>query len=425
MSAARAAYSALIYAMLPYVLARLAWRSRREPGYRAHVGERFGHYGVEPVNGPLIWLHAVSVGETRAAEPLVRALEARYPDHRLLLTHMTPTGRRAGESVFGDRVLRCYLPYDYPGAVGRFLDHFRPRTGLLMETEIWPNLIHACTGRQIPLYLVNARMSEKSYRGYSRLASLVRESMSGLTAVAAQTKDDAQRLRMLGARTVTVTGNVKFDATVPADQVERGRAWRSTFGQRQVLLAASTREGEESLILDAYEKLSPRPLLMIVPRHPQRFDAVAALLEKRGLRYERRSTGRPVTDETRVLLGDSMGEMPTYYAACDLAFIGGSLLPFGAHNFIEACAVGKPVLLGPHTYNFAEAAERATEAGALVRVEDAMHLADTVNRLFADAPALLAIGARALEFSRAHQGATERVMAMLHVSVSSSREPQG
>jgi 3-deoxy-D-manno-octulosonic-acid transferase len=425
MSVARAVYSVLIYSILPYVLARLAWRSRREPGYRAHVGERFGHYGVEPVGGPLIWLHAVSVGETRAAEPLVRALEARYPDHRLLLTHMTPTGRRAGEAVFGDRVLRCYLPYDYPGAVGRFLDHFRPRMGLLMETEIWPNLIHACTGRQIPLYLVNARMSEKSYRGYSRFASLARESMSGLTAVAAQTKDDAQRLRMLGARTVTVTGNVKFDATVPADQVERGRAWRSTFGQRQVLLAASTREGEESLILDAYAKLSPRPLLMIVPRHPQRFDAVATLLEKRGLRYERRSIGRPVTDETRVLLGDSMGEMPTYYAACDLAFIGGSLLPFGAHNFIEACAVGKPVLLGPHTYNFAEAAERATEAGALVRVEDATHLADTVNRLFADAPALLAIGARALEFSRAHQGATQRVMAMLHVSVSSSREPQG
>ncbi|MEA3157136.1 MAG: 3-deoxy-D-manno-octulosonic-acid transferase [Betaproteobacteria bacterium] len=425
MSAARAAYSALIYAMLPYVLARLAWRSRREPGYRAHVGERFGYYGVEPVSGPLIWLHAVSVGETRAAEPLVRALEARYPDHRLLLTHMTPTGRRAGESVFGDRVLRCYLPYDYPGAVGRFLDHFRPRMGLLMETEIWPNLIHACTRRQIPLYLVNARMSEKSYRGYSRFASLVGESMSGLTAVAAQTKDDAQRLRMLGARTVTVTGNVKFDATVPADQVEEGQAWRTSFGQRQVLLAASTREGEESLILDAYAKLSPSPLLMIVPRHPQRFDDVAALLEKRGLRYQRRSTGGTVTANTQVLLGDSMGEMAMYYAACDLAFIGGSLLPFGAHNFIEACAVGKPVLLGPHTYNFAEAAERATEAGALVRVEDATHLADTVNRLFADAPALLAIGARALEFSRAHQGATQRVMAMLHVSVSSSREPQG
>ncbi|MGZ5126958.1 MAG: lipid IV(A) 3-deoxy-D-manno-octulosonic acid transferase [Burkholderiales bacterium] len=413
MSVARSLYSVLIYAMLPYVLSRLAWRSRREPGYRAHVGERFGHYRSEPVSGPLIWLHAVSVGETRAAEPLVRALEARYPDHRLLLTHMTPTGRRTGESVFGDRVLRCYLPYDYPGAVRRFLDHFRPRMALLMETEIWPNLIHACKAREIPLYLVNARMSDKSYRGYTRFASLAQESMSGLTAVAAQSQDDAQRLHSLGARAVTVTGNVKFDATVPADQVERGRAWRITFGQRQVLLAASTREGEESLILDAYAKMSPPPLLMIVPRHPQRFDDVAALLEKRGLRYQRRSTGRTVTADTQVLLGDSMGEMAMYYAACDVAFIGGSLLPFGAHNFIEACAVGKPVLLGPHTYNFAEAAERATEAGAVLRVEDAMDLAGTVNRLVADTTALLRMGARALEFSRAHQGATCRVMSML------------
>ncbi|HEV7391968.1 MAG TPA: 3-deoxy-D-manno-octulosonic acid transferase, partial [Burkholderiales bacterium] len=297
--------------------------------------------------------------------------------------------------------------------VGRFLDHFTPRMALLMETEIWPNLIHACKARAIPLYLVNARMSEKSYRGYRRFASLIRESTSDLTAVAAQTEDDAQRLRSLGARAVTVTGNVKFDATVPADQVERGRAWRSSFGQRQVLLAASTREGEESLILDAYSKISPPPLLMIVPRHPQRFDHVAALLEQRGLRYERRSIGRTVTADTQVLLGDSMGEMAMYYAACDLAFIGGSLLPFGAHNFIEAGAVGTPVLLGPHTYNFAEAAERATEAGAVLRVEDAMDLAGTVNRLLADTPALLRMGARALEFSRAHQGATYRVMSML------------
>ena len=213
---------------------------------------------------------------------------------------MTPTGRRAGESLFGNRVLQCYLPYDYPAAVRRFLDYFRPRMGLLMETEIWPNLIQACRGRQIPLYLVNARMSEKSYRGYSHFMSLARESMSGLTGVAAQTDDDAQRLRTLGARAVSVTGNLKFDAPVPADQVERGRVWRASFGQRPVLLAASTREGEELLIVDAYEKLSPRPLLMIVPRHPQRFDEIAALLEKRRLRYERRSSGRPIARDTQV-----------------------------------------------------------------------------------------------------------------------------
>jgi 3-deoxy-D-manno-octulosonic-acid transferase len=418
MSAARVAYSALIYSMLPYVLARLAWRARRESGYRRHVAERFGHYGARAQRGPFIWLHAVSVGETRAAEPLVRALEARYPQHRILLTHMTPTGRRAGESVFGDRVVRAYLPYDLPGAVGRFLEHFRPRVGLLMETEIWPNLIHACKARGIPLFLVNARLSEKSYRGYSRFASLSRESTSALTAIAAQTTGDAERLRALGAAAVTVTGNMKFDATPRADQVEMGRAWRSTYGSRRVLLAASTREGEEALVLDAHALLADAPLLVLVPRHPQRFDEVAALLARRGIRYERRSSGRPVNGDTQVWLGDSMGEMAAYYSACDLAFIAGSLLPFGAHNFIEACAVGKPVLLGPHTYNFAEAAAHAIEAGAALRVQDVADLARAANRLLHDDRALNDMGWRALEFSRVHQGATERVIEMLAGSVS-------
>jgi 3-deoxy-D-manno-octulosonic-acid transferase len=355
----------------------------------------------------------VSVGETRAAEPLVQAVQARYPEHRILLTHMTPTGRQTGESLFGGRVLRCYLPYDYPGAVGRFLDHFRPRLGMLMETEIWPNLIRACNVRHIPLYLVNARMSEQSYRRYSRFASLARESTSALTAVAAQTDDDARRLRALGAGSLIVTGSLKFDAAAPAEQVALGRSWRISYGSRRVLLAASTREGEEALILDAHAKMSSAPLLVIVPRHPQRFDEIAALLERRGLRYERRSTDQRVSHDTQVLLGDSMGEMPAYCAACDLAFIGGSLLPFGAHNFIEACAVGTPVLLGPHTYNFAEAAARAIEMGAALRIENVRDLAEAADRLLADEPALARVGARAQEFSRAHQGATERVMAML------------
>ncbi|HEY0338291.1 MAG TPA: lipid IV(A) 3-deoxy-D-manno-octulosonic acid transferase [Burkholderiales bacterium] len=421
MSAARIAYSALLYSMLPFVLARLAWRARRESGYRQNVAERFGHYPAEASDRPLIWLHAVSVGETRAAEPLVRALEARYPDHRILLTHMTPTGRRAGESVFGDCVMRAYLPYDFPGAVGRFLDHFRPREGLLMETEIWPNLIHACKARRIPLYLVNARLSEKSHRGYSRFASLSRESTSALTAIAAQTAADAKRLRALGAAAVTVTGNMKFDATPRADQVEAGRLLRNAWGTRRVLLAASTREGEEELVLAAHAMLADAPLLVLVPRHPQRFEEVAALLERRGLRYERRSTQRYVSLDTQVLLGDSMGEMPAYYAACDVAFVGGSLLPFGAHNFIEACAVGKPVLLGPHTYNFAEAAARAIEAGAALRVQDVDDLARTANRLLYDEEALSGMGRRALEFSRAHQGATDRVIEMLEGDVSLRR----
>ena len=413
MSFARAAYNALLYAMLPAVLARLLWRSRREAGYRQHIAERFARYRGAPPKGPFIWIHAVSVGETRAAEPLVKALSARYPEHRIVLTHMTPTGRRTGETVFGDRVSRCYLPYDYPGAVARFIDRYKPRFGLLMETEIWPNLILACRTRRVPIYLVNARLSERSYRRYRRVQRLARESAAALTAVAAQTEADAIRLRALGAREVSVTGSVKFDVNVPAGQVEAGRAWRRLLGSRGVLLAASTREGEEPPVLDAFCGVPGSPLIVIVPRHPTRFDEVAALLERRGLAYERRSSGRSVTPETRVLLGDSMGEMAWYYAACDVAYVGGSLLPFGGQNLIEACAVGTPVLIGPHTYNFAEAAQRAIESGAALRVDDARALGAAAARLVADAPARARMAESALAFSRAHQGATQRIMAML------------
>ena len=416
MSPARALYTSLIHAMLPFVLLRLAWRSRREPGYRLHVGERFGRYCVPPPPGPLIWIHAVSVGETRAAEPLVQALQARYPKHRILLTHMTPTGRRMSESLFGDRVLRAYLPYDYPRAVRRFLNHFRPRFGVLMETELWPNVILACRSRGIPVWLVNARLSERSYRRYRRLPSLAAETVTALTAVAAQSEADAQRLRALGATDVRVTGSIKFDAGLARDHLELGHSWRSAYGRRRVLLAASTREGEEALILDAFMRMPDKPLLVIVPRHPHRFPEVAALLERRGLTYQRRSSGRAVTPDTQVVLGDSMGEMAAYYASCDLAFVGGSLLPFGAHNFIEACAAGTPVLLGPHTYNFEEAAQRAIEAGAALRVADKEELAGAASRLLAEDDARKRMADRALDFSRAYQGATVRVMAMLEFS---------
>jgi 3-deoxy-D-manno-octulosonic-acid transferase len=413
MSFARTVYTAALYVLLPFVRVRLALRARREPGYAEHIAERFGRYDTAPPREPVIWVHAVSVGETAAAEPLVRALQARFPGHRVLLTHMTPTGRRTGTAIFRDSVARAYLPYDFPFAVARFLDHYRPRIGLLMETEIWPNLIHACSARKVPIYLVNARLSEKSFRGYRRFASLVGESVAALSGIAAQSADDAKRFSALGAREVQVVGNVKFDAAPAAELVERGRAWRSAYAPRAVLLAASTREGEEALVLDAFERLATPALLVLVPRHPQRFDEVASLLEKRGMRYERRSSGRAVSEATQVLLGDSMGEMPAYYAASDVAFIGGSLLPFGAHNFIEACAVGTPVLLGPHTYNFAEAAERALDAGAALRVGDADELASTADRLLAEPAERLRMSEAALAFSRAYQGATTRIIDML------------
>jgi 3-deoxy-D-manno-octulosonic-acid transferase len=411
----RILYTMLLYLLFPYVLLRLAWRARRQPGYLRNVAERFGYYTPLP-EAPLIWVHAVSVGETRAAEPLVRVLQFKYPQHRILLTHMTPTGRETGETLFGGRVERCYLPYDYPGAVARFLDHFRPQFGIVMETEIWPNLIRACRARSTPLYLVNARLSEKSYAGYRRFGELVRESLAGFAAVAAQSEGDARRLAALGARDVRVTGNVKFDVAPPPEQVELGRTLRRGFGEaRPVLLAASTREGEEALLLDAIGGVAASGLLtVIVPRHPQRFDEVARLLEGRGIRYQKRSANAPTAPDARVVLGDSMGELFAYYAACDVAFIGGSLLPLGGQNLIEACAVGKPVLIGPSSYNFTEAVELAVRAGAAVQVPDAAALAEEAGRLLRDPAAARHMGAAGLAFCAAHRGATARVLELIN-----------
>jgi 3-deoxy-D-manno-octulosonic-acid transferase len=413
MSFARFVYSALVRALLPAAVLRLLLRGRREPGYRAHMAERFGRYAQPRPPELLIWIHAVSVGETRAAEPLVRALLASHPAYRILLTHMTPTGRRMGESVFGEKVLRAYLPYDAPGAVARFLDHYRPRAGIILETEVWPNLVYACKSRGIPLCLLNARLSEKSLRGYLRVGAFVRDTFAAFTVVGAQSAEDAERLRRLGATKVEVMGNLKFDVTPPVAQLELGRTWRAQYNRSRVLLAASTREGEEALLLDVLPRLPQDVLVLIVPRHPQRFDEVAALIENRGIRYQRRSANAPLARDTRMLLGDSMGEMFAYYAACDAAFIGGSLLPYGAQNLIEACAAGKAVLIGPHTYNFAEAAERALEAGAALRVRDAQELVDQAAMLLGNPAKLEEMGARGLEFTHAHRGATERVMQIL------------
>ena len=414
MSFARAAYTALAWALLPYARVRLAWRARKDAGYAEHVSERFGRYDLPVGREPLIWIHAVSVGETRAAAPLVDALSARYPTHRILFTHMTPTGRRTGEALYAEGVLRCYVPYDYPAAVNRFLDHFRPRLGIIMETEIWPNLVHGSAVHGVPLYLVNARLSERSYRAYRRVRSLVRDTLRDLAGVAAQSDAHGERLRALGAENVVVTGNLKFDVTLPADQVELGLRWRREFGVRPVILAASTRDGEEALLIDAFARRDTRgSLLVIVPRHPQRFAEVANLLADRSLRYERRSAGPAVTADTQVLLGDSMGEMAAYYAAADVAFIGGSLLPFGAQNLIEACAVGTPVILGQHTFNFHEAAEQAVQAGAALRVDTADAVMEAALRLVEQPELRKEMGRRALAFSRVHQGATKRVMELL------------
>ena len=411
MTIARRLYTAAIYASLPVAVAKLLWRSRLEPGYAARIGERFGRFPPSPFSEPPIWIHAVSVGETRAAAPVIAEIGRRHPNVPILLTHMTPTGRATGAALFDGRITQAYLPYDSPGGVDRFLRHFRPRLGLLMETEIWPNLTHACRPRRVPLYLINARLSEKSFLGYQRFRQLATPSMKELSGVAAQTIDDAERLRVLGAPEPAVTGNVKFDVEMPPEQVARGEEWRAHWKGRAVFLAASTRDGEEALLLDAAKPLfDAGVLLVIVPRHPRRFDEVAGLLTQMCVQFTRRSASVAIDPETQVLLGDSMGEMFAYYAACDAAFIGGSLLPFGSQNLIEASAAGKPAIIGQHTYNFEEAARHAIEAGAAFRVSDAAGLVECAVKLLTDEDARSSACTAAKRFVSIHQGATRRTL---------------
>jgi len=408
----RLAYRLLLWSLLPWMFFHLWWRGRRQRAYREHIPERLGWYRAKPAR-PVIWLHAVSVGEMRAAEPLLRELINRYPGYELLLTQMTPTGRDTAQQLFGGQATIVYLPYDYPGAVARFLDRFSPRLGILMETEIWFNLVEGCARRGVPLLLANARLSEKSARGYELVAPLTRAALAGLAAVSAQTRADAERFAGLGARKVEITGNLKFDVAVAPQMLALGAQLKQQIGRRPVFLAASTREGEEELVLEALARMRIEGLLLLlVPRHPQRFDEVAALLAKRQLSYLRRSDQRPLPPDCQVLLGDSMGEMQAYYAACDLAFIGGSLLPYGGQNLIEACAVGRPLLFGPHMYNFAEASQLALAAGAALEVADAAALAARAVELLDDQAALARMSQAALAFNRAHRGATARNVAI-------------
>jgi 3-deoxy-D-manno-octulosonic-acid transferase len=414
----RRLYTALWWIALPALPLRLWWRGRREQGYREHVRERFGRYDVARPDGELVWIHAVSLGETRAAAPLVARVLRERPGASVLLTHMTATGRASGATLADPRVIQAWLPYDVPFAVRRFLDHFRPQAGLLMETELWPNLLAEARARGIPVLLVNARLSERSARGYARAPGLARELFGNLAGVAAQGERDAHRLRALGADDVTVIGNLKFDVSVPDEARTQGRALRARLSEaRPVWLAASTRDGEEALIVDALlaarDALPPGTVTAIVPRHPQRFAAVAQLLRDRGVRFAQRTDAEPLPRDVDVFLGNSVGELLTYYSAADVAFVGGSLLPLGGQNLIEPLAVGTPTLVGPHTFNFADATEYAIAAGAARRVADAQALIAAVGGLLRDPAARDAMRASAQQFFAAHRGATDRLWAWL------------
>jgi 3-deoxy-D-manno-octulosonic-acid transferase len=435
---ARALYTLLLRVAMPLVVLRLWWRAWREPGYREHIAERFGHYaGDQPpgsVPTPLldpaaprragspaasqaiapraatIWLHAVSVGEARAAAPLANALTREFPDHELILTCTTAAGRATLVQLFGVSATIVYAPYDLPECVQRFLDHFRPRLGVLMETEVWPNLLALCRERGLPLVLANARMSEHSARGYARWQSLTRPAFASLAALCAQSATDAERLRALGAREVEICGNLKFDVEPDAAQLAAGRAWRAALGARRVLLFASTREGEEALLLDALPRDAER-VVILVPRHPRRFDEVARLVAERGYALARRSRGEAPAEKDALYLGDTLGEMAFYYAASDVAVIGGSFQPLGGQNLIEACAAGAPVIIGPSTFNFAEATHLAVAAGAAVQAHDAPSALRIARDLLANAQQRRHMAEAGIALCGAHRGATARHLA--------------
>jgi 3-deoxy-D-manno-octulosonic-acid transferase len=418
---ARGVYSLLLRLLQPAYALRLWLRGRAEPLYRERIAERFGVYG-EPPSAGWVWLHAVSLGETRAAAALVDALRIAHPGLRLLLTHGTATGREAGRDLLREGDHQTWLPYDTPGAVRRFFAHFRPAIGVLMETEIWPNLLLAAQAAAVPMVLANARLSEKSAARGRRFHAVLRPAIDSVVLVLAQTEDDALRIRAAGARVVEVAGNLKYDLTPDAHQLAQGAAWQALLkvqGRRDVMLAAITREGEEALLLDAWRR-EPRgdALLVIVPRHPQRFDEVAELVRVAGFSLARRSSWQdlpahdlpPVALEAQVWLGDSMREMALYYATARVALLGGSFAPLGGHNLIEAAACGCPLVMGPSTFNFSEAADLSLAAGASLRAADMTEAVAMTSALLHAPERLSGLSSNALSFASQHRGAAERMV---------------
>jgi 3-deoxy-D-manno-octulosonic-acid transferase len=417
----RLLYTALFAGAVPMIVLRLYWRGRKNPAYRRRIGERFGFYGGRPAHHDVIWIHAVSVGETESAAPLVRRLREQYPGIPLLVTTTTPTGSARVQALFGDTVAHCYLPYDLPGAVDRFLTRFQPRLAIILETEIWPNLFAACEARSLPLVIVNARLSRRSAAGYRRVAGLVGRSLGAVRAIAAQTSEDAARFEALGTDKdrITVTGNIKFDLDLGDDVIRQGRQHRQTlFGPRPVVLAASTHAGEEEQLLARLGGLHqrvPGVLLVLVPRHPERFAPVAALCRAAGYRTVLRSDTAVCSAEDDVFVLDSMGELRAFYAAADVAFVGGSLVPVGGHNVLEPAMVGLPVVFGPHVENFHAICKALVEAGGAFAADDAGSAAEAIARLLGDAELRSRMGQSGRAYVLQNRGSLERVCAMLGV----------
>ena len=410
-------YTLLLYLLLPFILIRLLWRSIRSPAYRRRWPERFGYFPSPEVRGSL-WIHAVSVGEVQAAAPLIKRLLAEHPEYPVVVTTTTPTGSVRVKRLFRDTVFHVYFPYDIPFAVSGFILRMRPRVLVMIETEIWPNLLAICTERGIPPILANARLSEASALGYSRLKAFSRETFSRIALVGAQTDADARRFIDLGVaeKRVRVTGSIKFDIQLPGSLYEQAEVLRRQWGNRLVWVAASTHEGEDERVLAAHRSILmsyPEAMLVLVPRHPERFDKVAGLCQKGGFSLARRSVGDSCTPSTSVFLGDTMGELTLFIAAADVAFVGGSLVPVGGHNILEPAALGVPTLFGPEMFNFLEISRMMLEKEAAVQVKDAPEIANWVQRRFGDAAERTRVGENGRSVVAENRGALERLYALV------------
>jgi 3-deoxy-D-manno-octulosonic-acid transferase len=411
-------YTLILRLLLPFVLLRLYWRSLKAPAYRRRIRERLVR-DAPPTAPAAVWVHAVSVGEVQAAAPLIRHLLTRQPPLTVLVTTTTPTGAARVGELFGDAVTHRYTPYDLPEVVARLLARMRPRLLIVMETEIWPNTLAQCGAHGVAVVLANARLSARSAKGYARLAGLTRETLGRFDLIAAQAQPDARRFLDLGAdpRRVRVIGSIKFDLRLPASLQDQSEVLRRTWGgERPVWVAASTHEGEDELMLAAHRRLRarvPGALLVLVPRHPERFERVANLVTRAGFELVRRSTRTPCTRESAVFLGDSMGELPVFLDAADAAFIGGSLVPIGGHNPLEAAAVGVPVVTGPQVFNFAAITELLVSEGAAVQVTSATALADLLGDWLTDAALRARIGERGRQVVEQNRGALARLIELI------------